>query len=62
MPLVDLLLGFLFRNAVALLNFPGEKLLVAFDLLQVVIGELSPLRLHLAFELLPIADVFDPSS
>ena len=54
-PFVDLALGFLFRDAIALLDFSGENLLVAFHLLQVVIGEFAPLMLQLAFELLPVA-------
>ena len=59
-PLVDLALGFFLRDAVPLLNLSCQHLLVAFRLGQVVIGKFAPLTLHLAFELLPIADYLIP--
>ena len=42
-------------DAVALLQLAGELLAIAFDQIEVVVGQVSPLLLHLAFELLPVA-------
>jgi hypothetical protein len=48
-------LGFLFSQAVSLLELPSELLAVAFELLQVIIRELAPLLFDLALDLLPHA-------
>ena len=53
-PLMDLALGFLFGDTIAFLDFSSQDFLVALYLLQVVISELAPLVLDLAFELFPI--------
>src|SRR5262245_64041784 len=54
-PSVDFTLGLIPRHAVALLQ-PADQLgLLAFDHIKVVVGELAPLLLHLAFEFFPIA-------
>ena len=57
---MDLTLGFLFRDGVALLNFAGQPLQLAFHVLQVVMSVLSPTLLHFAFELLPVSSDFIP--
>src|SRR5262245_22482235 len=54
-PGVDLALGFILRHAVALLKPAAELRALALDDVEVVAGELAPLLLNLAFELLPIA-------
>src|SRR5215471_15638809 len=57
-PLVEalqLLLGSLTSIAVPLSDGPGQLVEVSVGLGQVVIGELAPLLLHLAAELLPLA-------
>src|SRR5262249_27300869 len=54
-PGVDLALGFVLRHAVALLKPAAELHALALDDVEVVAGELAPLLLNLAFELLPIA-------
>src|SRR5262249_57471145 len=54
-PGVDLALGFVLRHAVALLKPAAELRALALDDVEVVAGELAPLLLNLAFELLPIA-------
>src|SRR5262245_26866873 len=51
----DLALGFVLRHAVALLKPAAELHALALDDVEVVAGELAPLLLNLAFELLPIA-------
>src|SRR5262245_22148759 len=54
-PGVDLALGIVLGNAVALLK-PARKLgALALDHIEVVVGELAPLLLNLAFELFPVA-------
>ena len=54
-PSFYLVLGFLFCDAVAFLYFPRQYSLIALRLLQIIIGEFSPLFLNFAFELLPVA-------
>src|ERR1700752_1018604 len=51
----DLPLGFILREAVLLLQLAHELILPAADHVDVVIGQLAPLLLHLALQLLPIA-------
>src|SRR5262245_35051023 len=54
-PSVDLALGIVLGNAVALLK-PARKLgALALDHIEVVVGELAPLLLNLALELFPVA-------
>jgi hypothetical protein len=57
-PSVDLLAGFIPGDSVSLLNCAFELFCPAVDLGQVVVGELSPLLLHGALQLLPVS--FDP--
>src|SRR5712691_3668976 len=54
-PSVDLALGFVLGNAVALLQAAGELGALALDHIEVIVGELSPLLPNLAFELLPVS-------
>src|SRR5262249_35680773 len=54
-PGVDLAVGFVLRHAVALLKPAAELRALALDDVEVIAGELAPLLLNLAFELLPIA-------
>ena len=53
-PVVDFALGFVLGLAVALLDAPGQLLLPALDLVEVVVGQGAPLLLYLALELLPV--------
>jgi hypothetical protein len=53
--LLHLLFGFFLLDAVALLDTPDELVALAFDTGQIVIGQLAPLFLDLALELIPIA-------
>src|ERR1700677_1981096 len=54
-PLVDLLLGLVPQDAVALLDLADQRVLLRAHVLQVGVGELGPLGLHLRRELLPFA-------
>src|ERR1700730_10728712 len=54
-PRVDLTLRLILGDAVAFLDAADELVLLAADDSQVVLGQLAPLLLHLAGELLPIA-------
>src|SRR5215213_7807460 len=54
-PAIDLLLRLVLGNAVALLDAADELVLLAVDDGDVVLGQLAPLLLDLAGELLPIA-------
>src|SRR5262249_11492756 len=54
-PVLDLLLGLIPRDAVALLDAAHELVALAVDDREVVIGQLAPALLDLAGELLPIA-------
>src|ERR1700737_2179280 len=54
-PAVDLSLGFIALNTVALLNPADELGTFALDQIEIVIGELAPLLLHFAFYLFPIS-------
>src|SRR5208337_1002277 len=53
-PGIDFSIGFILPVPVALLKPPGQLCPLAFDHIQIVIGELAPLLLHLALELLPV--------
>src|SRR3990167_6431820 len=52
---LDLLLGFVLRDAVGFLDLAHQLIALAGDNVEVVVGKLAPLRLHLALELLPVA-------
>src|SRR3954454_7892389 len=54
-PRVDLTLGVILRDTIALLKPAGEFRPFALDHVEVVVGELAPLLLSLAFELFPVA-------
>src|SRR5437763_16103719 len=54
-PAVDLPLGFVPLKTVALLDPADELGALALDQIEIVIGELAPLLLHLAFQLFPIS-------
>jgi predicted TIM-barrel fold metal-dependent hydrolase len=51
--------GFLFGHAVSLLDLPGELFNVAFELLQVFVGELIPLLLDPTLHLFPDMSIHD---
>src|SRR4029453_3190276 len=51
----DLLLGFVFRDAVGFLNLAAQDFPLARDDVEVVVGEIAPLLAHVALELLPVA-------
>ena len=52
---VSIWLGVILRDTIALLKPPGEFSPFALDHVEVVVGELAPLLLSLAFELFPVA-------
>lgn len=54
-PFVDLLLGLVFGDAVAFLDSTGKLVTPSFGPVQVVVGQLAPGLLRVAFELLPVA-------
>jgi hypothetical protein len=54
-PAVDLPLGLVFGNAISLLDLADQLDSAALDAVKVIIGELAPLLLNFAAELLPIA-------
>jgi hypothetical protein len=54
-PGIDLALGLVPRHAVALLKPAAELRALTLDDVEIVVGELAPLLLSLAFELFPIA-------
>ena len=53
-----LIVGFIMRDGIALLNQPGQLLLMSFRFQQLIIGQLSPSYLGGANQLLPFS--FDP--
>ena len=60
-PVFNLTISFLFCNAVAFLYLARQYFLVAFRLLKIIVGEFSPLFLHFALELLPVAGYLIPT-
>ena len=54
-PSVDLALGLVLGHAIALLKSAAELCALAFDHVEVVVGELTPFLLDLALERVPIA-------
>src|SRR5689334_3935567 len=54
-PVIHFLLRLVLRVAVALLQAAFELVLVAGDDVEIVVRQLTPLLLHLAFELLPVS-------
>jgi len=59
-PVVDLLSGFRFRDAIVFLDLASQHFDITFDLLHVVVRELAPLVAYVSTQLLPIA--LDPVS
>src|SRR5690606_9199965 len=53
--LLELALGLLDRDALALLQLAEELVAAARDLVEIVVGELAPALLQAALELLPVA-------
>jgi hypothetical protein len=51
----DLLLGLVLGHAITFLDLAGQLGATTLDDVEVVVGELAPLRLDLALELLPVA-------
>src|SRR5262249_21041771 len=54
-PAVDLALGLVLCHTVALLKPAAELRALTLDDVEIVVGQLAPLLLNLAFELFPIA-------
>src|SRR5262245_15179631 len=54
-PGFHLLLGFVFRNAIAFLDLADELVAIPGDHVQLIVRELAPLLLDLALDLLPVA-------
>src|SRR6478609_5763516 len=55
LPIGDLLLGLVAADAVALLDATQQLVALAGDDVEIVVGQLAPLLLDLALELLPVA-------
>src|SRR5262245_41383820 len=53
-PGLHFLLGFVLGNAVAFLDLPDELIAIPGNHIQLIVGELAPLLLDLALELLPV--------
>ncbi|CAH1654058.1 hypothetical protein CHELA1G11_10725 [Hyphomicrobiales bacterium] len=53
-PVIDLPLGFVLRDAIALLQLSGEFRAFTLHDIQIVVGELAPLLLQIPLELLPV--------
>src|SRR5262249_62028189 len=54
-PVVHVLAGLVLGHAIALLNLALELIAAAVDDVEVIVSELAPLFLYLAFDLLPIS-------
>lgn len=54
-PIIDVLLHDVFAEAIAFLQLAFELFAAARDLVEIVIGEMTPFLLHLAFDLFPIS-------
>src|SRR5690242_4555968 len=54
-PLADLLLGLVLADAVRVLDLADELVALAGDGVEVVVGQLAPLRFHGALRLLPVS-------
>src|ERR1700681_3917213 len=54
-PVVDILLRLVLRNAIAFLDFSFELIALALDLIELVVRELASLLFHFSLHLLPIA-------
>src|SRR3981081_775646 len=54
-PRINFTLGILLGHTVSLFKPPGEFRPFTLDHIKVVVGELAPLQLNLAFEFLPVA-------
>src|SRR5262245_39936888 len=54
-PVVDVLAHLILGQTVALLDFALELIAAAIDDIEIVVGELAPLLLHLPFDLFPIS-------
>ena len=55
LPVFHLAFGFVFGDPVVFLDLADELVAAAGDCVQMVVGELAPLLLDLAFYLLPVA-------
>lgn len=54
-PLFDLPFGFCLRRAIAFLDLARQHLHIAFDLLDVIVGEFAPLVTYASTQLFPVA-------
>jgi hypothetical protein len=54
-PVVDLLLGYVFRNAVAVLDFTDQLIAFACGDVEIVVSEFPPLLFDAALDLFPFA-------
>ena len=54
-PVFHLVFSFLSGDPVLFLNFSEELVAFSLDFVQFIIGQLTPLFFHFAFDLLPIA-------
>jgi hypothetical protein len=54
-PIIDVLANLIFREAIPFLNFAFQLILTTVDHIEIIVGELAPLLLNVAFDLLPIS-------
>jgi hypothetical protein len=54
-PLFDLPFGFCLRCAIAFLDLASQRIHIAFNLLDVIVGEFAPLVTYASTQLLPVA-------
>src|ERR1700755_3297692 len=54
-PIVDILFGLVLGEAVPLLDLSLELVALAVDDVEVIVGKLAPLLLHLTLDLLPVS-------
>jgi len=54
-PVIDILFCFVARQSIGLMDVARENFSITVDLVDLIVGQSSPLRLYFAFELTPIA-------
>jgi hypothetical protein len=54
-PIVNVLAGLIFREAISLLNFAFQLITTTVDHIEIVVSELAPFLFNFAFDLLPIS-------
>ena len=60
-PSIDVLSGLVLRDAISFLDHSLELIATTGDFIQIVVGEIAPLLLDAALQLLPVSFNTDPS-